>query len=597
MPYFPTVNEVKTSQQMTDVFMGYNHRHKIGEGEFYDMKNLCSNYYPLMGNRGKRGICQTLDRPRAILGKSKLAYIDGGSIFYGGEDITPYFTAKGLSISNDKRLLPKKMISMGAYIIIYPDKLYINTEDYNDCGLIENERESTDGASIVYSICKRDGTDYQNPLLSSTEPDNPQNGQLWIDTSSTTHVLKQYSVGMKTWADIPTVYTKISTPQIGLGFSKFDGVDISGCDASGTALAGQMALINGSKLIWDVNENYIVVVGLLDSLYTQESGKIKVKRGMPDLDFITEAENRLWGCKYGMVNGRMVNEIYCCALGDFKNWDKFRGISTDSYVASVGTDGPWTGAITHLGHPIFFKENVLHKVYISSTGAHQIVDTACRGVQSGCGASLAVVNETLFYKSREGICAYDGSLPVCVSEQLGEEKYGKATAGAINDKYYISMEGSDGEYSLFVYDSAKRLWHREDDTKALAFARCGDELYYIDGNTNKIIAVNATTGTPEEDFRWSAETGIIGYNCVEHQYISRLNLRMKLPEGARCDMYIQYDSCGIWEHCGHMNGVGTNTFTLPIRPRRCDHFRFRIEGYGDIRLYSLAKIHEVGSDF
>ena len=57
----------------------------------------------------------------------------------------------------------------------------------------------------------------------------------------------------------------------------------------------------------------------------------------------------------------MVNELYACKLGDFKNWNCFLGISTDSYVASVGTDGPWTGAVTYLGNPIFFKETCLHK--------------------------------------------------------------------------------------------------------------------------------------------------------------------------------------------------------------------------------------------
>ena len=72
------------------------------------------------------------------------------------------------------------------------------------------------------------------------------------------------------------------------------------------------------------------------------------------------------------------------------------GISTDSWVGSVGTDGQFTGAITHLGYPLFFKETVLHKVYISQNGAHSIQDTACRGVQSGCGDSLAIVNEVLY---------------------------------------------------------------------------------------------------------------------------------------------------------------------------------------------------------
>lgn len=41
---------------------------------------------------------------------------------------------------------------------------------------------------------------------------------------------------------------------------------------------------------------------------------------------------------------------------------------------------------------------------------------------------------------------------------------------------------------------------------------------------------------------------------------------------------------------------GTNTVTVPIRPRRCDHMRIRLEGKGMFRLFSVAKIISFGSD-
>ena len=74
------------------------------------------------------------------------------------------------------------------------------------------------------------------------------------------------------------------------------------------------------------------------------------------MDFVIESGNRLWGCRYGKaLNGETVNEIYASKLGDFRNWYCFAGISTDSYTASVGTDGAFTGAVTYMGRPIFFK--------------------------------------------------------------------------------------------------------------------------------------------------------------------------------------------------------------------------------------------------
>lgn len=597
MPYFPTVPETATTQLVTEVFEGYNHNLKIEDGEFYDMQNLTSSFYPLLANRNRRGEVSTLTTPRGLLGKSKLAYIDGTSLYYGDADITSYLTAAGYAISADETMLPKTLISMGAYIVIYPDKLYINTENYSDCGSIEASFSTASDADVTYTLCRADGTAYATPTISTTAPENPANGDTWIDTSASNHVLKQYSSNTNMWTEIATCYVKIGYADIGVSFQKFDGVTLSGCSAEeGSAIYDQITALNGNKIIYDKGDDYIVVVGIIDQTYTQEAGSVTVSRTMPDLDFITEAENRLWGCKYGLVNGHTVNEIYCCALGDFKNWNQFLGLATDSYVASVGTDGEWTGAVTHLGYPIFFKEHCLHKVYISSSGAHQIVDTACRGVQKGCEKSLVVVNETLFYKSRAGICAYDGSLPVSVSNALGEVRYSNASAGAIGDKYYISMQDTSNQWHMFVFDTLRGFWHKEDNTQAMCFARCGDELYYIDVKNSKLIALNGTVGIPENSVPWSATTGMMGYDYVDHKYISRINIRMKLPVGSSADMYIEYDSDGIWHHAGHMEGVGTNTFMLPVRPRRCDHFRFKMTGTGDIRIYSLARILEKGSD-
>ena len=162
------------------------------------------------------------------------------------------------------------------------------------------------------------------------------------------------------------------------------------------------------------------------------------------MDYITEAGNRLWGCKYGVVDGKVVNEIYCCQLGDCKNWECYQGVSTDSYATSVGSDGVWTGAITHMGYPLFFKENCVHKVYPSNTGAHQIVETQLRGVQKGSARSLTIVNEVVYYKSPIDICAYDGSLPQSISDAFGGLMYSDAVGGALGDKLYMTMKNTAG---------------------------------------------------------------------------------------------------------------------------------------------------------
>jgi urease beta subunit len=270
-------------------------------------------------------------------------------------------------------------------------------------------------------------------------------------------------------------------------------------------------------------------------------------------------------------------------------------LATDSYAVSCGTDGQFTGAVTHLGYPLFFKENCIHKVYGDYPSNFRMQNTTCRGVQAGSHRSLAIVNETLFYKAGSAVCAYDGSLPVEMSAALGDIRYEDATAGGHGNKYYINMKDPEGQYHLFVYDTAKRMWHREDDIRLDCLCSFQGELYAIDHKSRDIITLLGS-GAKEEPVKWMVETGMIGMNQPDMKYISRLLMRMSLDMGSRVEVSIQYDSVGDWEQVCRMSVTSLRSFAIPVRLRRCDHFRIRIEGQGQGRIFSITKTIEQGSD-
>ena len=590
---YPILSELSTSREMVDVFRGYNHNLRIGDGEFYDMTNLTSADYPVLSPRPQRGVYLSEGNPIGMIAKRSLCYLDGTKfVINQNEDID--LLTYGLDPDT-----PKTLISMGAYVIIMPDKIYVNTEKPSDCGKIEAKFEAN---SASFSLCKIDGADYGVPKdnIGATPPANSNEEALfWIDTSSTPHVLKQYAPSSKSWVSVATTYVKISVKGIGDLFNVEDGVYIDLGEAANVNAA--IADFNKAYMyIYDKGDDYIVVKGILDEVVTHSSG-IEVTRKMPTMDFIVESENRLWGCRYGpALNGQIVNEIYASKLGDFKNWNCFAGISTDSYVASVGTDGQFTGAITHLGYPIFFKENCMHKVYGNYPANFQIQTTACRGVQKGSSKSLAIVNETLYYKSASGICAYDGSLPVEMSSALGDVQYEGAVAGVLGNKLYISMHdttnpGPDKEYPLFVYDTRKGMWHKEDYKRVTEFCNCRGELYYIDSD-NKIKTVRGTGTKDTSMVRWMAETGILGTDSPDKKYISRIDIRLSLSVGSRVYIYAQYDSIDAWEQIFAASGTTLKTFSAPIKPKRCDHLRLRIVGEGEAKIFSICKTIEQGSD-
>ena len=589
---YPMLRVPAAGRQMLDSFGGYNHNERIGDGEFFDMKNLSSHKYPLLSPRKKRGIYTRPERCTGMIGKDALCYVDGSCFVMNG-----YRVEMGLSEEE------KQLVGMGAYVIILPDKKFINTENLTDWGNIEAKVQSRN--PVQFSLCELDGTAYDPDYIQAAQPEDPQNDAIWADTSQSPVSLKQWSEASGMWTAVATTYVRIESPGIGKAFSQYDGVTISGlkdaelldADSGEIIHSAELQAFDGSFVLHQRGDDFLVITGVLSGT-RKISNSITVQRKMPRMDFVIEAENRLWGCYYGPSEdgSKVLNEIYCSKLGDFKNWNCFNGISTDSWVASVGSDGGFTGAVSYLGHPLFFKESMLHQIYISEVGAHSIKSTACRGVQKGSHRSLAIVGETLYYKSLRGVCAFGGAQSTEVSRALGSVSYRDAAAGADANRYYISMCDDAGAYQMFVLDTEKGIWYREDEIRAACFCTCRGQLYFLDAADGAVKTVSGEGEQEPGEVEWMAQTGLIGLSMPDMKYLSRLVLRLSLPQGSRIQGLIQYDSDGVWRPLFSVNGTGTRSFPIPVRPVRCDHMQLRLEGSGDFTLYSITKMIEQGSD-
>lgn len=580
----PILRQPPSSRQTVDTFYGYDHNLRIADGRFYEMENMTSDHFPVLSTRQKRSIYKELAQPRAMAVKDGLCYIDGPDLYVkdtyvpgltlaDGCDICPYADRCG-KYTPGKASCEKQFVPMGAYLLIFPDKVWVRPSDLQ-FGSLEHIWKNQE-KEVKVSLCKADGTGYGT--IPTQQPQDPTEGQVWQDGN----VLRQYTGGA--WVAVESTYLRIFCYDSGLdqGFSQYDGITIEG-----------LPEVSGSAVVWKTAEDTLIVAGTV-SAPISTTGAVTISRRLPEMDYVLSCGNRLWGCRYGEnEDGTFVNEIYCSRLGDFKNFNCFMGISTDSAVLNLGSDGPFTGAISYLDHPVFFKENMLHKVYISASGAHSVSDTPCRGVQKGCHKSLAIANEVLYYKAPGGICAYDGSLPVEVSGALGKEDYENAVAGAVGNKYYISME-QEGKSRLFVYDTQRKLWHAEDDLKVIDFCPYGKELYAM--GVGQILALQGSVGQAEESLPWSVQTGVLGLHTPDSKYLAKLTVRLALDVGAQAAFYVRYDFDNQWEHLCTVTGDRLQSFEIPIRPKRCDTMALRIEGQGGCKLYALTKTLERGSE-
>ena len=779
MAYFPEIPMTRTSTLMTQQFLGLNKGLSIEDGEFADMQNMTADAFPVLSTRAQRTYVKWRDAedghvcsdPQGLVGTDRLIVCDRGKVYMDGEPID------GLSLSTEPEMQPKRIVCMGAYVCIWPDKVYFNTANPDEYGAMGSSW-APEGQTVTASMCRKDGTDYDETSIvkAAAAPESPTDGMLWLDTSGSNDVLKQYSSLSSAWTQVASTYIKIQSTGIGKGLKEGDAAFISGAVVTGgvasapaTASEGgeasepaaaaveestislptsefrltstfntslgtdgrinattptkpdrtkaftvsgipagavvksstlsfdagspkygmkiftvngvkanvgqnvldagvtgngdysykfvfqpytggattvgarsstvlvqnivltvvytietpepeepdtdpdnpdtpdtdstfrdtvyaQIEALNTTNHLYGAGDDYIIVAGLLSNSVTLNSS-IKVEMRVPDFDYVCEANNRIWGCSFSKATGELVNEIRACALGDFRNWYLFEGTSMDSYAVSVGSDGAFTGAFSLKGNPLFFKESVMHRISGNQPSNFSLNSVQCRGVQEGCWRSMTQVEEVLYYKARSDIMAYDGSVPYSISDKLGDLRYFDAAGGAARNKYYLSMCDEQQRWSLFVFDTKRGLWHREDSSQVQFFATVNGELYYIiSGEPSVLVSASKVAGKQEEAFDWSVTFGVFGYELETQKYLSRFNIRAQLFAGSSMKMEIMYDSDGEWCDEGTVRCNTLRTFMLPVAPRRCDHCQVRISGHGQARIYSVARILEVGGD-
>lgn len=577
----PYLQQRGRNRSITTDFRGLNLSQGIGDGEWAWMQNMDTREYPAVARRQKRVHVATLNKPNGLCATDRLCFVDGVKFYYNGF----YY---GDVEDSEKTLVP-----MGAKIAIFPDKKLFDTTTLS---FTDMEQKNVSSGTVSVTLAKGDGTPYGEYTEGDTAPENPENGQLWLDTSGDAPVMKTWSEAQGLWVAEATTYVLVSATGLGQGLKALDGVTVSGLEESG---------LNGDWILTDAGPDYILFTGILQKALTQ-AGEVRVERTCPEMDFVVEKDNRLWGCSSAD------HEIYCCKLGDPTNWRAYQGVATDSYAVTVGTPGPFTGAAVSGSAVIFFKENCLHRVYGTQPSNFTVYVDNLRGVQQGCHKSAVRVNEYLYYKSVFDVCVYADSEVAGISAALGTESYKNAVAGVCGNRLYLSMEDQEGAWQLLVYDTAAGVWTREDGTHALGFASCltetfmlraDGELYaLLPGEYNKdffMVGSDYTVYAQEEtdeEVSWELRTGEILRELPDHKYIGKIQLYLELDPGARAEVALRRDG-GAWEKVQELSGGDQRRCTLPIYPRRCDRMEIRLTGVGHVRLVNWSKYVGYGSEY
>lgn len=548
----PRYTFIPTQERILE-FKGYNKKAVIDDGEMRNMYNLSSDEFPCLYQRKPRGIyAENYVRPTAMIVKDKkLAVISEGQFYYDG---TLYPTLK---LSDDT-----KMVAINTRICFFPEKKYF---------VVKGEDEGTIGDLEFYGV-------------QGVKPEYDKAEDKYRIMSDSTVTLKFTSSTVEFPENIGA-YKRVKADDV-ITLNVWTAIDETWAELNSnyTVSAVVKEVSEDGKTITFPDETFIIAQSEGKEQMTVTAVCSEVKRSCPDLDFVMESNNRLWGVS------NADNTIYACKLGDPTNWAYFQNTTMDSYYAEQGTDGEWTGCAAYPTHLLFFKEDYIHKVYGSKPSTYQIETAQCHALEKGCSKSIAVINETVLYKSKLGIMAYAGGLPQLISDNFGTDVYTDAIAGTDGIKYYVSAF-RNGSSELLVFDMERFLWHKEDSVRARDFAYHNGKLLFINETDNKIYEMASDEPMSEEtDIQWYAELGPFDEYLEDKKVYSKLKMRLSFAKLSELTVSISIDG-GEWEVLSRFINDRDKTEMLPIVPRRCDKFDIRLEGKGYCRIDSLVRTY------
>lgn len=605
------LNILQNGRQMLRAFGGVNETYGCSEAELSSSLNFSARGYPALQTRAKRRKVRTVKNVNGMYHLNGLVLCRGTTLEYTPDEDES--RAGAAVLENALTDTEKTMTGMGTKVLIWPDKkaFDIETGELTDLAAAWE----LGGGQMTVTPCDGEGKTYTPDSVGTEEPESPEDGQLFLkgeaeEPYGAASVLMKYSAKNKKWTEILLQDVRIHCPGLGSVMKEGDTVTVSGmpqevCDALAAGLDGEVSIgtLDGDDVIATLtpqqeSSRYYGswTVTATSATWQSADGKVsenkavnapvKLERRVPDLDFVTEQGNRVWGCS------RKENSIYACALGDPTNWYSYRGIASDSYAVSVGSDGAFTGAASCLGYVLFFKEHCIHKLYGTKPSDYQMSSVRCRGVAANAAKSLCVIAETLYYLSPDGVMAWSGSLPSKVSGALDTGKLtavDRAVGGQLDARYYLYLhrKTEDGG-RLLVYDTERGVW-QEESTAGTGMVSTGQQLYLWDGSALWAADPEREAGGEDEtELKFEAVTGDIGLAVPDDKYISRVTLRMDALAHTVLTVAVSYDG-GDWETVSSCAVTKDHQrVNLPFVPRRHDTMRLKFAGTGQMALRSIA---------
>lgn len=652
-------NSLGKYQVSVTQYKGMNYRPAPQDGELVSAKNISSRNYPFLSNRQKRSKVEPYKAPEQIFAWDKIVVADGSSLYYGDEIVAtlPKREKKQFAVvGNNLIVWPDKiMVNLQDKKVTQMDVKNTSIYEVNFTGNSIQMDEQPEVTEVKEGRYGANGSGA--PYIRVYDNLEFSDGK-WIKTGEQDVFLGDDMIGKffipyktETGEYSPNVnWNKRSTQNVPAGVYDYndnqDGIyckatkmtleeweaDLSGyygswyfeyetykSDVTQSAWSnyfriGDAIKITGCKKYQGNEKKHLIIKNIdkeTNKLIFEDNtfigigedwtdGPITVQRDIPDLDFICEKNNRLWGVsnaaagevynaqtgEYDEVTSRV---IMASALGDPLNFWTFAGVDTDSYQVAVASKDDFTALISYGEAVMAMKEYSVYKIYGDYPSNYQMVRDDIEGVAKGCEKSAVIIADVLYYVGPSGVYANSGAGVSLLSFNLGDVPMENASAGMDGPRYVLSAERK-GIRKKWVYDTRLGVWTEEGESKDVEYATVDGILHSVGGG-----AVMVLNDDSEEVIEWMAELAPTDEGTVRRKRYKWLQGRVTLEPGAQISIY--YAADGQEYKLGKtITESGMQTFRVPLAPMRTDKLKIKVEGQGGFRLDAMERAFYVGSE-
>lgn len=167
------LNQITSQRQLLRVFGGLNEGYACSEAELSKEKNFSSRGYPALETRKPRRKVRDAAGMNGMYHLNGLLTVEGTTLRYAPDDGSDTVELKDALTDSEK-----KMVGMGTKVLIWPDKMSFDAAAGTLSALGSGWQQG--GKSLTVTPCDAAGVVYTPNKFGATEPENPENGDVWL---------------------------------------------------------------------------------------------------------------------------------------------------------------------------------------------------------------------------------------------------------------------------------------------------------------------------------------------------------------------------------------------------------------------------------